>query len=408
MFNSLFLNELISKIDTRKSRTEGTSGNKNFEIDQRQIDWYGLPDIMDTLAFLEERMPKGSIKIQWLKFGIQKTGVKKFSIKKEYIDDLYSLANRKSPHEYLRDAKEKILYQKNICRTPWLIAYYDERLNKIERRGTLPADWNDNLLDKYLNAVAENTEPIHERMFSLKLGTGIQELTSKTFNNYKGRVCTVIKKYCPDIRTTDNISDNDILRQFNILTSNLYMEFKGALTYSIGSRTFSTEGHETGCVWNMETIRKVVITAMPNCKRVVCIENKANFVMQAYDPETLYIYVHGYLSPAERNICRQIETLCPQAEYYHWSDMDYGGICIFNYMKDKVFHKVEPLHMSASDYIKCRTLGLSGYEITKSTLGKLKKTDAGPLKDLKEEILRYGRGYEQEELLTMDGVVLHK
>ena len=395
MIKKEYLGKIIRGIDTKKSRTEGTSGNKNYTVTQMDIDTYGLQDIIDTLLLLEENLPKNAIKIHWTRFGVKITGVKDFSVRKEYIDDLYKIAGWKSSREMLQIAKNAVLRHKAECRTDWLSTnYYDECLAKIEQRGTYPPYWEDDIFHKYMNAVAGNTEPVHERIFSLKLGT------SKTFYNYKSKICSVIKRCCPDIENDSDASDNDIMRQFNILSHDLFMEFKGPLNYTLGAGTYTTVGHETGFVWNIETIRNAVILKGPDLKKVICIENKANFVVQNYDPETLYIFTHGYLSPAERNICRQIADLYPHAEYYHWSDMDYGGIVIFNYMKDKVFKNIKPLHMTAKDYTECRIAGLSGYRIAESTFKKLKNLDAGELEDLKIEIIKYRKGYEQEEMLT--------
>lgn len=73
--------------------------------------------------------------------------------------------------------------------------------------------------------------------------------------------------------------------------------------------------------------------------------------MQKYDPETLYIFTHGYLSPAERNICYQSEALWPQAEYFYWRAMDYSGICIFNYMDNKESNNFRTFHLPSMEMI---------------------------------------------------------
>lgn len=71
---------------------------------------------------------------------------------------------------------------------------------------------------------------------------------------------------------------------------------------------------------------------------MITIENKANYESMEYSGDTLYIYCHGFFSPKERRFLRRAEELAgPETEFLHWSDMDYGGIRIFRFMKEKVF-----------------------------------------------------------------------
>ena len=64
-----------------------------------------------------------------------------------------------------------------------------------------------------------------------------------------------------------------------------------------------------------------------------------------------YIFCHGFFSPKE---VRFLKTICDlvseECEFYHWGDLDYGGICIFQFIKAQVFPKLLPYKMSQEDF----------------------------------------------------------
>ena len=87
-----------------------------------------------------------------------------------------------------------------------------------------------------------------------------------------------------------------------------------------------------------------------------------------------------------------------ECEFYHWGDMDFGGISIFQFIKARVFEKLKPYRMSVIDFDDALKKG-AGIPLKASTREKLKKKDAGLLTGLKEAILESGQTIEQEKLL---------
>ena len=88
-----------------------------------------------------------------------------------------------------------------------------------------------------------------------------------------------------------------------------------------------------------------------------------------------------------------------QTEYYHWGDMDYGGIRIFNYVKRSIFPEVRPLYMDRENYELALEAGV-GIPLKESKREKLEKIDAGDLDELKRLILENDMEIEQETLCT--------
>ena len=67
----------------------------------------------------------------------------------------------------------------------------------------------------------------------------------------------------------------------------------------------------------------------------------------SYREDTLYIYCHGFFSPKEVEFLQELAVLASEnVEFLHWGDMDYGGIRIFLFNKEKIFPKLKPYPVS--------------------------------------------------------------
>lgn len=129
------------------------------------------------------------------------------------------------------------------------------------------------------------------------------------------------------------------------------------------------------------------------------IENKANYESMPYEEDVLYIFCHGYLTPKEVRFLKQLCMIVPKdCEFYHWGDMDFGGISIFQFIKEKVFPALRPYRMGIADFKEALDKE-AGILLKASTRTKLEKKNAGLLAELKAEILRTGMTIEQERLL---------
>ena len=91
-----------------------------------------------------------------------------------------------------------------------------------------------------------------------------------------------------------------------------------------------------GTVINTQTLEHSRPFAISGCRRIMTIENKANYESMPYEEDVLYIFCHGYLTPKEVRFLKQLCMIVPKdCEFYHWGDMDFGGISIFQFIKEK-------------------------------------------------------------------------
>lgn len=131
------------------------------------------------------------------------------------------------------------------------------------------------------------------------------------------------------------------------------------------------------------------------------IENKANYENMSYRADTLYIYCHGFFSPKEVKFLQQLAALADDnVEFLHWGDMDYGGIRIFLFNKEKIFPKLNPYKMNRDSFLEA-VGAQAGIKLEEEKRGKLKQMYAGELDELRKCILEYGLEIEQEMLVEM-------
>ena len=401
MINKDYIKKIIAAIDTVKSRTEGTEGNKSFRPSQADIDKYGLDNIIETVKYLMNNLQPGTVTIKWDKYSSH-TDIDAFYVRKEAIEDLYALIGETSSRSILKNVRETIIRLMERSSVDWLKdGYYRDMLTKVDR-GTLPKVDCD--FDRILNMVCANTEPVYMRIFSVK-STG----DSKKFEKeYKSPVCRIIAKYCP--QDFEDCSDNDILRYFNILSYNTLCELKGPFTWALkGSEfldfgsIFSSAGHYTGVIFNTDTLLDMSVIDFPGVRKIVTVENKANLYAAEYSDDTLYIYVHGFLSPLEAGICRQINEIAERhdIEIMHWGDLDYGGIKIYEFLKKNIFPSVKPFHMDEEAYLRYEQTS-TGYPIKNTTLQKLTSVDVPDLNGLRDILLAKKVAYEQESIIIWE------
>ena len=280
----------------------------------------------------------------------------------------------------------------------FLEPYYDALLQRLEAgQDVKKPDMEDGDFFHCLNRAAAIESPVWRRQFSSEV---LHD--SKLFEKkYQDKVVTVLEKYSP--LSEEGMTADDILRVHGIKTYSQSLEWKGALVYRIGNgNPIDSSVNIFGTVINAQTLEQAVPAAAPGIRRIMLIENKANYESMDFREDTLYIYCHGFFSPKELKFLGALtEITGGNTEYLHWGDMDLGGIRIFLYNQRKLFPGLKPYRMDASAYETAIAQG-AGIPMKKEKKEKLQRLDAGDLDGLKECILETGMEIEQEALLLVD------
>lgn len=197
------------------------------------------------------------------------------------------------------------------------------------------------------------------------------------------------------------MSKEEILAEHGILTYSQRLEIKGVMEYKFNDGNIvNTAMQIYGTVLNAQTLAIGEVVSIKGVKRIVTIENKANYEDMDFDEGTLYIFCHGFFSPKERRFLSQLIPLAePNVVFQHWGDMDYGGIQIYNFIKRNLFPELQPIYMNRETYEEALNCN-AGYEISDEKYKKLEEMNAGDLEDLKNCILERKMEVEQEVVIA--------
>ena len=417
---------IIDKINKDAYRAGTLKGSKHPEVDEELINAVGgRKNLIEQARYLEYNTEAGKTGKLWFDWTAVNTDIKKINCEVSAIPELCKLEHMEDPRDrQLRLVRTVKNYQKEVKEYDWLCHYYDDILQKLEAGKTeKDAYEEDEFRFPCINAIAKLEEPVWERVFSRRVFGD-----SKKFEKqYRSKMYTILKNYSPYYeeeldpdeeepetreqseqetikREKKKNREREVLQIHGILSYAQTIEWKGPLTYLLqteesGEKLIGTSCNIFGTVLNTQTLEHAVPVDLSSCKKIMTIENKANYESMPYEEHTLYLFCHGNFTPKEVTFLKKIREIAPpDCEYYHWSDMDLGGISIFQSIKDRIFPKLKPYKMSAADFREAIQNG-AGILLKASSREKLMAKNAGLLEDLKQEILKTGQTVEQEYFL---------
>lgn len=403
---------ILQKVNTANWRTGKMTGCKHYNHKDKDDSLrLIMEDVGSREQFMKQVRDLEHSNLISVKYGNVSTTVENITISMEQIDRLCAYEGVKNEKNIVAERKKFLEAQMQQTTCDWLISYEKDLYKKLER-GTIDNNVMDDNIFKLLQKIASLHEDIWKRKFSHDvLGN------SKTFENvYENKIITILIKYSPKVdeclredyqeKEEDTANEakiqikNRILAEHGIITYSQTLQWKGGIVYSVGDGTIDTSLHPYGVILNAQSLEHAKLISLKDVKRIITIENQANYEDMQYDPQVLYIFTHGFFSPKERAFLLQISMMADEnVRFEHWSDLDYGGIRIFQFIQNKVFPKVHPLLMDATTYQILYTRNTEGIALTDSKRKKLEKMDAGELDDLKQCILKYGIEFEQESLI---------
>ena len=214
-------------------------------------------------------------------------------------------------------------------------------------------------LFRFLQEMMENDGEEMERVVSTRLYGD-----SKFFEReLKSRILSVLRSVAKE-NGEEETDDAELLLQRGIGRWPEVLEFRGPVKILLKNEEpevspsggkaewidFSAQRY--GAYVNSETVRQTVSAEAGRISRMLTIENKANYVwyMQTHhDPRELVLYHGGCYSPMKGKWIRMLEEAVrqssPDAEFFHWSDIDAGGFRIFTRLRDNLIPHLQPLKM---------------------------------------------------------------
>lgn len=384
---------MIRSIDGDAYRAGRLQGMKHPEVDRKMIEAAGgLPALLEQAEALER---DGLLKADWRSL---RSDIRRIEYPVSVMPELCRRAGVEDPRQrqlrYIARAQEMLGKMKDT----FLEGYYQDLLKRLESgREVKEPDPEDGDFFRCLNAAAAHEHPEWRRVFSARvLGD------SKKFENqYERSVLSVLRKFSPFWE--EGMTDDELLAAHGIQTYSQTLEWKGPLVYRIDTGNegivIDSSGNIFGTVINAQTLEHALPVSAGGIRRIMLIENKANYESMSYRADSLYIFCHGFFSPKELRFLNGLKLIADGGtEYLHWGDMDLGGIRIFLYNQKSLFPGLLPCRMDEETYEAALAAG-AGIPAEKPKLEKLAALEAGPLRGLKECILKYKMEIEQEKLI---------
>lgn len=398
------LNEIIQIIETNDNWRSEKSGNKGFGNFQKiyKKDNSEMRNCVEEVIRLQEN---NYIEVEWYQDKVEPTHMK-FSLEKKNL--FYEMAGITPKEQRIAEYSRWVQQKLSEARKGWIRNYYEKILKSLEK-GKISKDLEENYEPIYQTENAELFQCLDELNLLDEL-TYVRVFSKKVFHNSKKFEKTYKKKIISRMNEWGEegffkeTPEKDILRLMNLDDYSTTLSVKGALCVKINGEEINYSKFSYGCDINTKMLEEMEILKEQKIKKVITVENKANFVSMPMEEETLIIFTHGFLAPLECKVLKELEAILPEeTKYYHTGDLDLGGIRIFKFIKNSIFSKLEPMNMDAAIYEKYLSYGeVLDAKVANDYWKKVEKEKCEPFVELIDKMLENKLIIEQEAFLIKE------
>ena len=392
-------------------------GPKSKDLKEYDIEDYEKKELIHSVIF--ELQKKNLIRFEWESFN-KGNIIASVWLNLDQLESAYAFAGKAPKSKVVNMILDRITEIKcnledlqNIGKTngnlPWIIHGIKDVQNGIKSKKQLSPFLPDSIELSFailiaiheLCLITENE--LLERVFSLRCYGD-----SKYFEkNVRSRLVSFIKKYnLLEFDNEDNLTDEEILRSAGISKNPEIIEFCGSISIIINGAKIDFRTMSKGAAINSDTVRLITRIDIEKIQKVIFTENRSNFsyyISRGILDNELVIYHGGFYSPARRKFFELIYQFAnPETDFYHWGDIDLGGVSIFLRLKKEIIPQLKPYNMSA-DTLKEMKQYAKGYS-TEYRKKLEKALDDARFKEFYDSIvcmLELGIRLEQEAFLLL-------
>lgn len=329
-YEKRILNQLL---DSYEASTLFTGKNKvavhiSFPFNKKTIPAYFDESSLayeEIHASMERLENQGLIRIEWKK-GKEGHIISKVILQMDGLDEAYACVSRTPRAEQIKQNRELLSELRERCHTPIcrsLIDHLDRRLEDARSVKEFIDLSNPSETETLLTAIArieQNRRACYIREFSIE-----HFHDSKVFESLSGKIAKVMHTFGEDCREKEL---DEILAEYGIYHTPNYVYFKGNVSLGIGSDAYPIGQLRQGMGISGEDIERISFRDAGQIKKVITIENLTTF-FRWEEPESLMVYLGGYHNSVRRALLKELYRTLPDAEYYHFGDIDVGGFLIY-------------------------------------------------------------------------------
>lgn len=336
------------------------------------------------------------VEIEWVPFE-KGNLIKAVHLVLSRVEESYQMAGKTPKLDVLGKLENRLA---NLQLTaPWAKAFIDDCLgelrNKLRYPSQLPSEPEklQLLLDTLTGLEAKGTGEMLERIFSKRyLGH------SKAFERQvRRRLTGILHRYYKD----SDLEEEALLAEVGVVRAASEVLLSGPVQLRLRGKTLDVSPFCYGVGLGNETLNEAEVAAS-GWRQIVSVENKATFrelLRKGIDNNTLLICLGGFAGPIKRKLLRKLfQAGGEDVSYYHWGDLDYGGMQIFHHLRN-CWPSLEPMLMNKETYESCLEFGEEfDDEYGGKLQGLLSRDEFALFHELLRVMLKYRKTLEQEAI----------
>jgi len=225
-----------------------------------------------------------------------------------------------------------------------LVGYILERWRR--NKGAAGIQPGDVLAGQRLIRAMEAVSAGRHRNLDLRTFSTREFNDSKVMERMLSRFGSVWKRYHPSDLTSDELFETLGLVKFP-----QPLLLRGPVTLLLAARTLDCDGIHPFVGLPPQAVRGVVLDKLPSF--ILTIENLASFNRYAAEiqDDGLILYSAGFPAPGVADFLRMLDSSLPASTpFFHWGDIDEGGLKIFNYIQGLLTHTIKS-HLMTADLL---------------------------------------------------------
>lgn len=364
-YRFIILSSLLSKYEASTAFQEGSLGRRRPL--QRISDSPLASDYNDEMDYskreainsvLLELEAEGIVTLTWPKYR-ERTEVARVYLELGALDRAYELAGltpKATKISSLRAIIEPLLAHPWDWVADWARST-DAALNARKSAG-LDLDAPDiySSLVRVLLALPSLTESTPRRIFSQRvLGD------SKEFEQRVEKVLLqVLRAHGP----AEYETDEEYLDSVNLVVHPKLTLLAGELEFALNGAEISLENFPGGLGLAHLSVKSLSISKL-SLQAILTVENLTTYYQVIQHPRSpwgLVVYTGGFPHSGTKQLLSRLAIMLngntKTPEVYHWGDIDYGGIRIFQHLKEAFFPSLRPYLMDVDTYRKHADHGL--------------------------------------------------
>ncbi len=361
------LKDLVDKYENRKDYASAEKSPRRtfLKVNSRNYpDYFHDSDSSYRLMFNQEMQllhQYGYVNLEWEPFN-EGQFLKRVLLRTEALAKIYNLLNR-TPKKELYRSTACLMEKWSRHAPPELQPFYQHILSRLNQLQPLPAALKpghekeiEHLL-KGLHAFFETRKTeISKRLLSVRLYGD-----SKRWEALEKNIIYLLRNFClPGKEALGD--DKDILAERGIVDNPVHINLAGPLVFSTTRGRVDVTNFYPDVGLPPEMAADLTVKAC-QAEAVVTVEYKASFYHYVREGPSnhLVLYLGGYHNSPRRKLLQKVYKYLinhgQEAKFYHWGDMDLGGINIWYTLKEKTGIPFQPIYMDVDTYREYLNMG---------------------------------------------------